>query len=381
MKRLLLLTTAAVAATSMWAEQVIYEYDYNNWKTYNVEYDTIVPANYPQWHNNYAKNNSLTGYLNYEKNWDEDYGLMVLGHGTSSNISTIKSSWPNGTQIVNLGGTVGKVLCISAANSDIVDALQTYDNSKFAALDDNWISTGATFHWVYVHWYVDSLTYTSSGASGSDYGNVSNIVRVDILLNLYESDYANRSNASSRIGSFYGVNANGVIFPSGTSNDAVNATEFWTDSSDEETWSPDIWMKYTFYTWSNYIPFSVCMFLNNGGASPTWTLFIKSITFTQLENTDDVPDSFASTKTMYTDGSYYIEPITEDYPTGIAQAVAEEAPAYKVTGQDVTFGEYAMIYSASGALVGYAQAGETKTLPKGFYIARVGGQGVKFAVK
>lgn len=79
MKRLLLLTAAAVAATSMWAEQVIYEYDYNNWKTYNVEYDTIVPTNYPQWHNNYAKNNSLTGYLNYEKKLGR--GLRTDGAG------------------------------------------------------------------------------------------------------------------------------------------------------------------------------------------------------------------------------------------------------------------------------------------------------------
>ena len=399
MKKSLLLAAALCAVISVQAEKVITEYNYSDWvgitstdddgnttkDAYGVEYGAVLAINNPVWHSTYAVNQGTEWQLDYKIDWDDDCGLMVLGNANQG--SNMADAWGSGTQIVNLGGSVGKVLCIAANSTDVVTALQSYSNSygSYSNLSESFITKGCTAPYAYIHWFVDSLAYTRSGSStATSLASVTDLVRVDILLNLYESDYENRANASKRISSIYGWNGYGAVIPSGSnsSNDWIYTKEFWTDStSTASTWSPDIWMKYTFYTWSNFDPFSACIYLLNGGSSPTWTLFIKSITFTQLEEGDTAPGSYASTKTMYTDGTYYVQPTTDTNTTGITEAAADETPTCRVSGQNVTFDGRAMIYTATGALVGYAEAGETTTLSKGFYVARVGDKGVKFVVQ
>jgi hypothetical protein len=104
-------------------------------------------------------------------------------------------------------------------------------------------------------------------------------------------------------------------------------------------------------------------------------ILIKSVEFFSVSADDaSVATSDDAVKTTIT-----LKP--NPAASGIANVAANTAAEYSINGNAVTFGENATVYAISGAQVANAVAGEPVALKAGFYVANVGGKGVKFVIK
>ena len=365
MKKFLLLFSAAVLSVStMWADELIYSYDYNSWSTsansnsYDVSYAYSTTGQTVTW-----------STVSASASWDEYAGIMTLIGGAYNGYS----SWSSGTTIVNLGGTAGKVLCLSGSSSDINTVLQ----KTYTTLSSDYITCSCGSQFGNIGWWLsEDLTPESSTSASGTPSSASELVKVQVTLNVYDAD---ATDGTYVITDMQVVNGAGNISPSTSLSSSsgagyptfnITGTEFQTGGS----WDPTKWITYTFYGWAGNNNRPLYAHIKKSNASGTdWTIFVKSVEFYCV---DEIPSEWSAT----TGVEYTINPV-ESITSGITGVTADEAPACRVEGQNVTFDESAMIYSATGALVGYAEAGETTTLSKGFYVARVGGKGVKFAVQ
>ena len=384
MKKLLLLAcTGLLCAGSMLAEAteaLVYTYDYTNWPSWDpTPYSLSSEASPYSWTVTDTDGNS-------SYNWSTDTGFVAVSGGqltSTTDASSIASSEIGQTMtLFNFGGDVGKVLCLNGGSS----GLQTYLNEKYGTnFGGTYTTTDADGESVTIN--VQSITsgsqsgylnffwsYPSTGDHRVAQDGSSKWIRAKIELNVF-------STSSSTTGVF----GNGIDFfsdggnaYSGTSVD-VTSSAFYDDNN---VWDPGCWMTYTtdgyVTTGGTYNVGVRIKFQSN--VLTNYAIFIRKIKLYYV--TGDSSD-YLTTATTTTDENYSYEFTTtaNGQTTGITSTVVDDAACYTVNGQDVTFEAGAQIYSVSGALVGVAQPGETMTLSKGFYVARVGNQGVKFAIQ
>ena len=388
MKKLLLLAcTGLLCAGSMLAEETaLTTYDYNSteWtKTYNVDFDYAAygAANIP--------------WTTVSSDFQSDgTGYVVIQGGAGLDYTNAAAS----VMLLNFGGEVGTVWCMNGANSGLSDYLNANKGTSFGKtvtwIEDGEEKTGTvtalnaatctTFFNLY--WFIDPEEYSSSQYA----------VRARVYLNLFKGkvktdDEGNTSyefvsddtNVLNTYIAGYG-NSKGKTPSDAPSGGYTLSSSIFAD--DNGGWDPSKWYVYEFDFYGNgsddalalYVPFAA-------NALDEYALFIKKIEFVTLstvENTTENGTYYYDSSTYSMNTVTYTYNFTETNTTGITAIEADAAePCYTVNGQDVTFENGAQIYSVSGALVGVAQPGETTTLSKGFYVARVGNQGVKFAIQ
>lgn len=378
MKNLLLLSAAVLfsAATVMATDTDITPkaYDYNNATSFSYCPSVGMGANFNL---NYSV--PLFTALNGTEYWND--GLVAVSGGSFlSHIDALTA----GTSIVDLGGTTGKVLCISGMNSTINDELK-----ELYGVDMNIPSCTSSMAWFNINWFTDPNNTPKMDAGSSLFPSTT--IRVRIHLNVYTNSIATNTAA---INSAYCVDDQNNVKPSGSNTAegvALNTDEFgkfWDDlpseglEEDDEGlpfWNPAQWMVYEYDTFCKtdedgvtYGPLRIKMEMNATTLASS-TIFIKKIEFIEkTENSD--PIGLTRTKTY----EYFT---LAPSPAGVSSATVDNAPEYTINGQAVTFTEDAVVYSLSGSVVAEAEAGVAQTLNKGFYVAKVGDKGVKFVIR
>lgn len=307
-------------------------------------------------------------------------GLAVIAGGQFANpnqpyFADLKA----GTSLVNLGGEVGQVLCISGVNSKINDKL-----NELYGVEMNIPSCTGSLNWFNMNFFTDP----NNTPTGDE-----NYIRVRVVMNIY----ANSISADNIVNNAYTVADQGGVRPnsndSGVSSRAIKSDDFQkyyeddpeTPEEDEDgnpIWDPTRWLVYEFDTTApessaegtSYIPLRLKMEMNQGNLCNA-TIFIKEITF--VNNPDMESSDAIINATQRTYQTLTVNPT----PSAIENVEVNEAATYSINGNAVTFSAAANVYSVSGAQVAVAGAGETITLGNGFYVANVGGKSVKFVVK
>lgn len=194
-----------------------------------------------------------------------DDGLFFVCGGQMGNIANQKRLL-EGTSIVDMGGEVGKVLCINGANSDFND-IYNVNYSKN--------NKGNITGWVNLNWTTDPATeHTTNGSATAPN------IHVKIVMNVY----AGSTNQFKDLNIFDYVKTLGKADGKEHSTQpAVIPNEFYTEGSYDIT----KWMTYEFDTYCNNSedsnPLRLSLNISNKGAINNTTIFIKEISFTKID--------------------------------------------------------------------------------------------------
>lgn len=192
-------------------------------------------------------------------------GLFFVCGGQMGNVVN-QSRLQEGTSIVDMGGEVGKVLCINGANSD-------FNNIYNVSYPKN--NRGNITGWVNLNWTTDPATeHTTNGSATAPN------IHVKIVMNVY----AGSTNQFKDLNIFDYVKTLGKADGKEHSTQpAVIPNEFYTEGSYDIT----KWMTYEFDTYCNNSedsnPLRLSLNISNKGAINNTTIFIKEITFTKID--------------------------------------------------------------------------------------------------
>jgi hypothetical protein len=148
MKKFLLLASAALMATSAFAESediTPANYMYNTAKGISLYPNPVLGANFnnvgvPIW-----KSDKFNGDTYY------DNGLIVIGGGAYTTTSNgYFDNCKAGISLVDLGGEVGQVLCVNGRNSDFNDYF-----TKLLGREINAPKQGESINWYNLNWFTD----------------------------------------------------------------------------------------------------------------------------------------------------------------------------------------------------------------------------------
>lgn len=192
-----------------------------------------------------------------------DDGLFFVCGGQMANTDNQKRL-SESTSIVDMGGEVGKVLCINGANSDFNDIYNvSYPKNN----------SGNIAGWVNLNWTTDPATeHTTNGSATAPN------IHVKIVMNVY----AGSTNKDKNIFDYVKTlgKADGKEH---STQSAVIPNEFYTDGSYDIT----KWMTYEFDTYCNNgedsKPLRLTLNISNSGVINNTTIFIKEISFTKID--------------------------------------------------------------------------------------------------
>ena len=205
-----------------------------------------------------------------------DNGLFFVCGGQMGNTANQKRLL-EGTSIVDMGGEVGKVLCINGANSD-------FNNIYNVSYPKN--NSGNITGWVNLNWTTDPTTeHTTNGSATAPN------IHVKIVMNVY----AGNTNKDKNIFDYVKTvgKADGKEH---STQSAVIPNEFYTEGSYDIT----RWMTYEFDTYCNNSedskPLRLTLNISNSGIINNTTIFIKEISFTKIDpaNKTDFKKSFST---------------------------------------------------------------------------------------
>lgn len=171
-----------------------------------------------------------------------------------------------GTSIVDMGGEVGKVLCINGANSD-------FNNIYNVSYPKN--NSGNITGWLNLNWTTDPATeHTTNGSATAPN------IHVKIVMNVY----AGSTNQFKDQNIFDYVKTVGKADgKEHSTQSAVIPNEFYTEGSYDIT----KWMTYEFDTYCNNSedskPLRLTLNISNSGVINNTTIFIKEISFTKID--------------------------------------------------------------------------------------------------
>lgn len=216
----------------------------------------------------------MKSFLESHQNTD---GIFAINGGQMPNGTNAKSDkLKAGISIVDMGGEVGKVLCINGAKSNF----NTTFNVDYPQClsDDN-------FGYLWLNWFSDNRTPICS--------NTERKIRIKVVMNIY----ANEANASSNvIGQVLAKTKTNVMAV--TKNiTSIKPTDFYTNNSYDIT----KWITYEFDAYcptNDANPIRLMMNLPNKDAIDNATIFIKEITFTKLSTTTNTDNYNTSTSTI-----------------------------------------------------------------------------------
>lgn len=287
-------------------------------------------------------------------------GLLIAAGGQFGNTAQpYAKDLQAGTSIVDLGGEVGKVLCINGANSKFNEKY----NVKFPQC------TG-TLNWFNFNWFMDPKnTPTISGKEVSD---ATRNIRVRVVLNVYSNKPGEADNI---INSAYMVSNQGNMMPANSKEAegvAVTTGEFIEryvddgspvlDDNENYIYDPTKWMV---YEWDTYcptpvdeqtgVPLRLKMEMHQGNLAGC-TVFIKEVSFTKLADSSERIAGNKRNKTFQT--------LKQAVATGISSINASASNGVKE------------IYTLNGTRV---NAGTQ--LGQGLYIVKEGGKTTKMVIK
>lgn len=287
-------------------------------------------------------------------------GMFIVAGGQFGNTAQpYAKDLQAGTSIVDLGGEVGKVLCINGANSKFNEKY----NVKFPQC------TG-TLNWFNFNWFMDPKnTPTISGKEVSD---ATRNIRVRVVLNVYSNKPGEADNI---INSAYMVSNQGNMMPANSKEAegvAVTTGEFIEryvddgspvlDDNENYIYDPTKWMV---YEWDTYcptpvdeqtgVPLRLKMEMHQGNLAGC-TVFIKEVSFTKLADSSERIAGNKRNKTFQT--------LKQAVATGISSINASASNGVKE------------IYTLNGTRV---NAGTQ--LGQGLYIVKEGGKTTKMVIK
>lgn len=194
-----------------------------------------------------------------------DDGLFFVCGGQMANTNNQKRL-SEGTSIVDMGGEVGKVLCINGANSDF---------NKIYNVNYPKNNSGNITGFVNLNWTTDPATeHTTNGSETAPN------IHVKIVMNVY----AGSTNQFKDQNIFDYVKTVGKADgKEHSTQSAVIPNEFYTEGSYDIT----KWMTYEFDTYCNNSedskPLRLTLNISNKGAINNTTIFIKEISFTKID--------------------------------------------------------------------------------------------------
>lgn len=192
-------------------------------------------------------------------------GLFFVCGGQMGNTNNQKRL-SEGTSIVDMGGEVGKVLCINGANSDF---------NKIYNVNYPKNNSGNITGFVNLNWTTDPATeHTTNGSATAPN------IHVKIIMNVY----AGSTNQFKDKNIFDYVKTVGKADgKEHSTQSAVIPNEFYTDGSYDIT----KWMTYEFDTYCNNSedskPLRLTLNISNSGVINNTTIFIKEISFTKID--------------------------------------------------------------------------------------------------
>ena len=198
-----------------------------------------------------------------------------------------------GTSIVDLGGEVGKVLCINGMNSNY--------NTVYGM---NYAKCTSGLNWFNFNWWMDSQNTPLDGTAEAPN------IRVRIVLNIYANALGEATNIVNSAYMMSGQNnplpagsntAEGVAIVSGSFAEYDEDGEPVMDDDENYVYDPTKWMVYEWdaYAAEDGIPMRLKMEMNQGNMANA-TIFIKEISFTQLaENPEPIIGTRKKTYVKY----------------------------------------------------------------------------------
>lgn len=289
-----------------------------------------------------------------------DNGCLFVAGGQFANTAQPHAKdLQEGTSVVDLGGEVGKVLCVNGKNSKFNDTYKM-----------NYPQCTGTLNWFNFDWPTDPEN-TPTGGSATEPN-----IRVSITLNIFSNS---PSSANAVINKAYVQSSQNGVLPQGSNSDTgveVYSGDFVETYDDGEPvldddenmiYDPTKWMVYEWDTYcpeadkdatvNIYAPIRVKMEMNQGNLAGA-TMFIKEVKFTKLDNNSD-PILGKRVKTFKT---YKVDP--QAIATAINQVESEGKAAAK------------QVFTIDGKRVN-----ASKDLGKGVYIVKEGDKVNKVTVK
>lgn len=282
-------------------------------------------------------------------------GCFMIGGAkvtyTSMDVAATKALQA-GINIVDLGGSVGKVFCFRGK-----DSKHEVGNP-----------TTETPNWFNLNFFTDPAHTPISADAGA-----TNKIRVRIVY----SAYKNTIELGKSILKFYCSTAGNNVIPNGDNNDKhlVIAEDFAArdvdgdldvDESENYYYDPTRWVVYEFDTWVPEEAGAPTRLKVEFPASGDYTLFVKELQF--LTGVTGEPNK----KDIVT---------YAPNPTSIKEVLGDTQIFYVINGNSVTFADNVEVFSISGAKIADATAGNSIILNKGFYIAKVGQKTTKLSIK
>lgn len=225
-------------------------------------------------------------------------GQMPNG-GTSEKSDKLKA----GISIVDMGGEVGKVLCINGVNSNFNTTFNV-DYAKCQKCSDN------NFGFLWLNWFFNKT---------KDFGSLEKRnIHIKVVMNIYANENKTSSNVISQIVTKTKTNAMVVDITKVDEKNSVATnivpvapTSFLTEGK----YDINKWMTYEFDTYCpNDAGNPIRLMMNlPAGAIDNATIFIKEITFTQTSTTTDQDNYKTNVSTINATALTYNEAATNTF--------------------------------------------------------------------
>ena len=282
-----------------------------------------------------------------------DDGFVASGNGQFTNTAeypdiALGTYLKKYVTIEDLGGEVGKVLCIKGSESTA-----EYGAEPDAAL------FASNMPWFNLRFYAKK--------SG---GSVGDVIRTRIVYSVANDYTMDPDGYASDLFSVNMFSLAGANLGQGTAFGGFFAGDDFMDMGsgayDETKWKAYECEMTVGAEDGIPLSFQIGMSTNNVGKTKKFCVLIKEITFT-LNPTEELVESEDLT----------LEP---GESVSIEEIMGGEA-AFTVAGDQVSFNEAGNVYSISGVQVADAVAGETITLDRGIYVVKAGTKAEKLIVK
>jgi hypothetical protein len=374
MKKALLLSVVALMGTSAFAlnEETIFKYDYNKFTEHNIPKSKLDDME-GLWGNANIDNPAWTTVKGADQ-WSENTGLTVLsGNPGVSGYNVLTK----GISIIDMGGEIGRVLCINGNGSNFNSFVQ--ENMGAADFNAPAMASG-TGYW-HINWFAGPDTYKNGNGGENATIPTDGNIRVRITFNVFANSFGGTLVPKC----IYAVNNTIGILPKGDNtaenvgtrtdkfakyyDDDVNHEEDPEENEDGENfWDPNTWMVYEFDTWcpkndgsTDYAPIYVkCEF--NGWATgiQNRTVLVKSVEFLKVtDNTEPIVNTRKYSYIHLTNGV----PTTDISTSSVSNIISNDSNAP------------VEVYNLSGVRV------NAENLPAGLYIRRQGNEASKFVVR
>ena len=260
----------------------------------------------------------------YEDHYN-DGALFVAGGQFAGNPNvTYAQDLQAGVSIVDLGGEVGKVMCVNGVNSNY-NTVYGMDYAK---------CTGS-LNWFNFNWFMDAEHTPVDGTAEAPN------IRVRIVLNVFANTLDESANIVNSAYMMSGQNnplpagtytAEGVAITSGSFAEYDEDGEPVVDDNENYVYDPTKWMVYEWdaYATADATPMRLKMEMNQGNLA-TATVFIKEISFTQLaENPEPI---IGTRKKSYV--KYEVDPQSVAAAIETVKSAEGNAEYYNLSGMKV----------------------------------------------